>query len=82
MRKQELDSRFQSIWDSITALRMDLSSQSIDVSFTDRNVKHIISTQNLLIAALVEAGILVDKKENSKEYFQISGKEYTIRKVK
>jgi hypothetical protein len=45
-------------------------------------ITSLTNKQNLLIAALVEAGILVEKKESSKEYLQFGDQKYTIRKVK
>lgn len=40
------------------------------------------ATYESMIALLIEAGILVEKKENSAAYVEFGNQKYTIRKVK
>lgn len=93
MRK--LDQAFEAVWNELHRLHMDKMSVSdstgyfSSVDFLRKNIRGIedalkdaINTQYLLIASLVEAGILIEKKEHAKEYLEIGDKQYTIRKVK
>ena len=48
----------------------------------EKALQNTMKTQDLLVAALVEAGILVEKSKESKQYLEIDNKQYTIRKVK
>ena len=76
-----LDARFEAVWRRINDMELDKLYQP-NARSLEPVVRNLVNTQNLLIAALVEAGILVEKKENSKEYLQIGDQKYTIRKVK
>lgn len=53
-----------------------------DLTHVEDALNKLFNTQNLLIATLVEAGILIEKEGNAKKYLQLGNKNYTIRKVK
>lgn len=79
MRK--LDQAFEAIWNKIHWL--DAQNANLrDMHYVPEAITSLTNKQNLLIAALVEAGILVEKKEDSKEYLRFGKQKYTIRKVK
>jgi len=79
MRK--LDKRFEAVWNKIHNL--DMQNRDLrDMRYVPEAITSLINKQNLLIAALVEAGILMEKEEESKQYLQFGDKKYTIRKVK
>ena len=88
---KKLDARFDSVWDAINNLQMNKVSVngSHTMQFLRDNIRGIekalqdtMNTQSLLVAALVEAGILVEKTKESRQYLEIDNKQYTIRKVK
>ena len=79
MRK--LDQAFEAIWTKIHWLDSQ-NSNLRDMRYVPEAINSINNKQNLLIAALVEAGILIEKEENLKEYIQFGEQKYTIRKVK
>ena len=82
----KLDARFDSIWRAVHSLQVDKVSSSSTEFITSRYVTEVINdlvnTQNLLIGALVEAGILVEKNKDTKQHLELRGIQYTIRKVK
>ena len=79
MRK--LDKRIEAIWNKIHSL--DIQNRDLrDMRYVPEAINNINNKQNLIIAALVEAGILIEKEENLKEYIQFGNQKYTIRKVK
>lgn len=79
MRK--LDRAFEAVWNKIHWL--DSQNANLrDMRYVPEAITSLINTQNLLIATLVEAGILIEKKKDSKEYLQFGDQEYIIRKVK
>jgi hypothetical protein len=78
---RRLDQAFEAIWNKLHSL--DAQNASLrDMRYVPEELTKVINRQYLLIAALVEAGILVEKKEKSKEYLQFGDQKYTIRKVK
>jgi hypothetical protein len=78
---RRLDQAFEAIWNKLYSL--DAQNRDLrDMRYVPEAITSLINKQNLLIAALVEAGILIEKKEDSKEYLQIGDQKYTIRKVK
>lgn len=78
---RRLDRAFEEIWSRIHSLEM-YKSDLRDMRYVPEAINSINSKQNLLIAALVEAGILIEKEEESKQYLQFGDQKYTIRKVK
>ena len=87
----KLDARFESVWDAINNLQMNKVSVngSHTMQFLRDNIRGIekalqdtMNAQSLLVAALVEAGILVEKTKESRQYLEIDNKQYSIRKVK
>ena len=84
MRK--LDARFDSVWRELNRLQMDKVSSSsvtlVNSEYVVNTMREIINTQRLLIGALVEAGILVEKNQDTKQYLELRGIQYSIRKVK
>ena len=91
MRKKDLEQRFDAVWEELNRLHMDKVSVNSVSSFDflranirgiESALKNTIDMQNRLVATLIEAGILVEKKESSKDYLQFNDKQYTIRKVK
>jgi hypothetical protein len=79
MRK--VDKRIEAIWNKIHNL--DMQNKDLrDMRYVPEAINSISNKQNLLIAALVEAGILIEKEEESKQYLQFGDQKYTIRKVK
>jgi hypothetical protein len=79
MRK--LDKRIEAIWNKIHSL--DIQNRDLrDMRYVPEAISSLNNKQNLLIAALVEAGILIEKEEESKQYLQFGDQKYTIRKVK
>jgi predicted XRE-type DNA-binding protein len=79
MRK--LDKKFNAVWNQINDLKTQ-QHQLRDMQYVPEALNKLFNTQNLLIAALVEAGILIEKEDNAKKYLQLGNKNYTIRKVK
>lgn len=72
---------FEAIWNKLHSL--DAQNANLrDMRYVPEELTCVINRQNLLIAALVEAGILIEKKEDSKKYLQFGKQKYTIRKVK
>ena len=91
MRRKNLERRFDALWEELCRLQRDkVSVNSVSsVQFLRDNIrgiesalKNTIDTQNRLIATLIEAGVLAERKESSNEYVQFNDKQYTIRKVK
>lgn len=87
----KLDARFESVWDAINNLQMNKVSVngSHTMQFLRDNIRGIekalqdtMNAQSLLVVALVEAGILVEKTKESRQYLEIDNKQYSIRKVK
>ena len=83
-----LDDKFAAVWKRINEIEISKLYEP-SVGSLDRRVNHlenklwsVTNDQNLLIAALVEAGILIEKEEESKQYLQFGDQKYTIRKVK
>lgn len=79
MRKT--DAQFSAVWKRLCDLELNKLYEPTARTL-ERAVVGVVDNQNLLIAALVEAGILVEKKEDAKQYLQFGDKKYTIRKVK
>ena len=86
MRKT--NDQFAAVWKRINEIEISKLYEP-SVGSLDRRVNHlenklwsVTNDQNLLVAALVEAGILIEKTKDSKEYLEIDNKQYTIRKVK
>jgi len=91
MRKKDLEKRFDTIWNELCKLQMDKVSvnSTSSAQFLRDNIRGIevalrkaIDEQGRLVATLIEAGILAERKEGSMEYVQFEDKQYTIRKVK
>ena len=82
----KLDARFDSVWRELNRLQMDKVSSSsvtlVNSEYVVNTMGEIINTQRLLIGALVEAGILVEKNQDTKQYLELRGIQYSIRKVK
>ena len=78
---RRLDQAFEAIWNKLHSLDAE-NSHLRDMRYVPEAITNLINKQNLLVAALVEAGILIEKKEKSKEYLQFGDQKYTIRKVK
>jgi hypothetical protein len=79
MRKTE--EQFKAVWRRINDMELDKLYQP-NARSLEPVVRSLVNNQNLLIAALVEAGILIEKNEESKQYLQFGDQKYTIRKVK
>lgn len=79
MRKT--DEQFAAVWKRISDLELSKLYEP-SVRSLEPVVRNVVNNQNLLIAALVEAGILIEKNEESKQYLQFGDQKYTIRKVK
>jgi len=83
---KKLDRRFDAVWRELNRLQMDKVSSSsttlVNSDYVVNTMRDIINTQKLLIGALVESGILVEKDEDTKKCLELKGTKYIIRKVK
>ena len=82
------DDQFAAVWKRINDIEIkNLYEPSVGgldrrVNQLENKLWSVTNDQNLLIAALVEAGVLIKKEEESKPYLQFGDQKYTIRKVK
>jgi len=77
MRRQEADSRFQSIWNRISEIQISQSNY-----ITQRELEHVFNRINELKKMLIEAGLLVEPTDLGPKVHQVDGKLYAVRKVK
>jgi hypothetical protein len=77
MRRQEADSRFQSIWNRISEIQISQSNYVSQYQF--QNALYRISE---LTDILIQAGILIEPTKLGPLVHQVDGKPYAVRKVK
>ena len=77
MRRQEADSRFQSIWNRISSIELSQSS-----SVSQYQINAVAAQIVELKKILVEAGILIEPTDLGSSVHQLDGKLYAVRKVK